>query len=177
MRPDHEMAIGPRSPVAQDHITTEVLMSLDTNIEVVQAALQVVFSEHRVDQIDRFFSPDFVQHSPYASPGGRDQLRQWWNGIVDAIPDVTTTVEQAVSANGRVAVFRVVRGTIQKDLDAFGIKGNGQEVTFRVADIFTLRDGKITAHWEIADTGPLVQLAVSPGNAKRPRRAASPLKA
>lgn len=152
-------------------------MSLDTNIEVVQAALQVVFSEHRVDQIDRFFSPDFVQHSPYASPGGRDQLRQWWNGIVDAIPDVTTTVEQAVSANGRVAVFRVVRGTIQKDLDAFGIKGNGQEVTFRVADIFTLRDGKITAHWEIADTGPLVQLAVSPGNAKRPRRAASPLKA
>lgn len=134
-------------------------MSVDTNADVVHKALQMVFSEHRLDQIDRLFAPDFVQHSPYASPGGRDELRQWWAGIVDAIPNVTTTVEQTLSANDRVTVFRVVQGTIRKDLDAFGIKGNGQDVRFRVADIFRLRDGKITAHWEIADTGPLVQLA------------------
>lgn len=133
------------------------------NAEVVEGALQVVFSEHRFDQIDRFFSPAFVQHSPYAAPGGRDELRQWWTGIVDAIPDVTTTVEQVLSDNDRVAVFRVVQGTVQKDLDAFGIKGHGQPVRFRVADIFTVHDGKITAHWEVADTGPLMQLAVSSG--------------
>jgi len=137
-------------------------MSLGTNTEVVQKALQLVFSEHRLDHITEFFSPEFVQHSPYANPGGRDELRDWWAGIVDAIPNVTTTVEQMVANDDRVAVFRVVRGTIRKDLDAFGIKGNGQEVTFRVADIFTLRDGKIMAHWEVADTGPLIQLAASP---------------
>jgi predicted SnoaL-like aldol condensation-catalyzing enzyme len=136
-------------------------MSGDTNVEVVQRALQVVFSEHRLDQIDQLFSHDFVQHSPYASPGGRHELRQWWAGIVDAIPNVTTTVEHTLSVDGRVAVFRVVRGTIRKDLDAFGIKGKGQEVTFRVADIFAVRKGKITGHWEVADTGPLVQLAAS----------------
>lgn len=132
-----------------------------TNVEVVESALQVVFSEHRLDQVDRFFSPTFVQHSPYAAPGGRDELRQWWAGIVDAIPDVTTTVEQLLSSHDRVAVFRAVQGTIQKDLDAFGIKGQGQQVKFRVADIFALQDGKITAHWEVADTGPLMQLAIS----------------
>ena len=76
---------------------------------------------------------------------------------VDAIPDVTTTVEQTLSAGDLVSVFRVVHGT--EDLDAFGIKGKGQDVRFRVADIFRVRDGKIAAHWEIADTGPLVQLA------------------
>ena len=133
------------------------------NVEVVEGALQVVFSEHRFDQIDRFFSPAFVQHSPYAAPGGRDELRQWWAGIVDAIPDVTTTVEQLLSDNGRVAVFRVVQGTVHKNLDAFGIKGHGQQVRFRVADIFAIQDGKITAHWEVADTGPLMQLAISSG--------------
>ena len=131
----------------------------ETSIKVVQDALQVVFSEHRLNRIDEFFSPDFVQHSPYASPGGRDALRQWWAGIVDAIPDVTTTVEQILASGDRVAVFRAIHGTIRKDLDAFGIKGNGQVVTFRVADIFTVAAGKITAHWEVADTGPLVQLA------------------
>jgi predicted SnoaL-like aldol condensation-catalyzing enzyme len=131
------------------------------NAEVVQGALQAVFSEHRLDQIDQFFSPAFVQHSPYATPGGRDELRRWWAGIVDAMPDVTTTVEQLLSHDDHVAVFRVVQGTLHKDLDAFGIKGNGQQVTFRVADIFAVRDGRITAHWEVADTGPLVQLAIS----------------
>jgi predicted SnoaL-like aldol condensation-catalyzing enzyme len=131
------------------------------NAAVVHGALQAVFSEHRFDQIDRFFSPSFVQHSPYATPGGRDELRRWWEGIVDAIPDVTTTVEQLVSDQDRVAVFRVVQGTIRKDLDAFGIKGNGQQVTFRVADVFAVQDGAITAHWEVADTGPLIQLATS----------------
>ena len=134
-------------------------MSLEKNAEVVQTALHEVFSEHRLNEIDRLFSPDFVQHSPYAGPGGRDELRQWWAGIIEAIPNVTTTVEQMVAAGDRVAVFRAVRGTIRKNLDAFGIKGHGQDVTFRVADIFTLRDGKITAHWEVADTGPLLQLA------------------
>ena len=105
-------------------------------------------------------SSDFVQHSPYASPGGPEQLRQWWAGIVDAIPDVTTSVEQIVAAGERVAVFRVVRGTVRKNVDAFGIKGNGQ-VTFPVADIFTVRGDKITGHWEIADTGPLIRLAAA----------------
>jgi predicted SnoaL-like aldol condensation-catalyzing enzyme len=56
------------------------------NAEVVRGALQVVFSEHRLDQVNQFFSPSFVQHSPYAVPGGRDELRQWWAGIVEAIP-------------------------------------------------------------------------------------------
>ena len=132
-------------------------MRAEQNAAIVQEALRVVFSEHRLDQIDHFFSPEFVQHSPYTGPGGRNELRQWWAGIVDAIPDVTTTVDQVLSGDDRVAVFRVVRGTIRKDLDAFGIKGRGQEVTFRAADIFAVTDGRITAHWEVADTGPLMQ--------------------
>jgi predicted ester cyclase len=48
-------------------------------------------------------------------------------------------------------------------LDAFGIKSRGQQVRFRVADIFEVQDGTITAHWEVADTGPLMQLAISSG--------------
>jgi predicted SnoaL-like aldol condensation-catalyzing enzyme len=129
--------------------------------EIVRAALQNVFSERRVDQIDRYFAEDFVQHSPYASPGGRDELRQWWAGIVEAMPDVTTTVQQLVSGDDRVGLLRVVEGTMRGDLPAFGIKGTGQKVTFRVADIFAVRNNKITAHWEVADTGPFVQIAAS----------------
>ena len=131
------------------------------NIIVVQAALQAVFAEHRLDQIDHYFAPDFVQHSPYAAPGGRDELKQWWAAVIAAIPDVTTTVEQVVADNDRVATFRVVRGTLQGDLPGFGIRRKGQAVEFRVADLFAVQGDKIVAHWEVADTGPLARLATA----------------
>jgi hypothetical protein len=61
------------------------------NIAIVQTALQVVFNEHRVDQTDRFFTQDFIQHSPLVSSdyAGRDGLKRWLTSIVTAIPDLT----------------------------------------------------------------------------------------
>jgi predicted SnoaL-like aldol condensation-catalyzing enzyme len=134
------------------------------NIAAVQAALQTVFTEHQLDRIDHYFAPEFVQHSPYAAPGGREELKQWWAAVVAAIPDVTTTVEQVVADDERVATFRVVRGTLHGTLPSLGISGSGQGVEFRVADIFAVQEGTIVAHWEVADTGPLASLATaSPG--------------
>lgn len=133
----------------------------ERNTQVALAALQVVFSEHRIDQIDQFFAEDFVQHSPYVPPGGREELKQWWASVVHAIPDVTTTVTQTVTKCSDVVTFRTVQGTIAHDAPELGIIGEGEHVQFRAADIFRVRNGKIIAHWEVADTGPLVTLALS----------------
>lgn len=66
-------------------------MPLDTNAKVVHQALKLVFSEHRVDQIDRLFARDFVQHSPYATSGGREELH--WE-IADTGPLVRLAAMQ-----------------------------------------------------------------------------------
>jgi predicted SnoaL-like aldol condensation-catalyzing enzyme len=131
----------------------------ERNREVVHNALQVVFSEHRIDEIDRFYADDFVQHSPYAQPGGRDELKEWWAGIVYAVPDISTTTTQTVVKCADVVTFRTVTGTIVHDLPDLGIVGRGQHLEFRTADRFRVRDGKITEHWEVVDTGPMVTLA------------------
>jgi predicted ester cyclase len=81
--------------------------------------------------------------------------------VVAAIPDVTTTVRQVVADEERVATFRVVQGTLEGELPGFGIRGTGQAVEFYVADIFAVQESKIVAHWEVADTGPLVRLATA----------------
>jgi predicted SnoaL-like aldol condensation-catalyzing enzyme len=155
---NHSARAGSSEGASADH---RAGCDAQRNVRVVLAAFRVVFSEHRLDQIDHFFAADFVQHSPYAAPGGRAELKQWWAGIVDAIPDVSTTVSQTVASCTDVTTFRIVRGTIVHDLPAFGISGHGQFVEFRVADIFRLESGKISAHWEVADTGPLVSLAAA----------------
>jgi predicted SnoaL-like aldol condensation-catalyzing enzyme len=133
------------------------------NITVVLTALQVVFNEHRVDQIDQFFTEDFTQHSPLVSPddAGRDGLKRWLTGIVTAIPDLTYLPGDPMADDDRVMVFADVHGTIQADLPAYGIKGTGQRLRVSTAHVFRVAHGKIAEHWEVVDTGPLLQLALA----------------
>jgi len=51
--------------------STAAVMAADgaarRNVRVVEDALRVVFSEHRVDQVDTYFAEDFVQYSIWSS--------------------------------------------------------------------------------------------------------------
>jgi predicted SnoaL-like aldol condensation-catalyzing enzyme len=92
---------------------------------VVLTALQVIFSEHRIGQVDQFFAEDFIQHSPYALPGGREGLKRWWASVVYAIPDVSTTCPPDGHQVHRVVTFRTVQGTIAHDPTWLTILGSG----------------------------------------------------
>jgi predicted SnoaL-like aldol condensation-catalyzing enzyme len=133
------------------------------NIAVVQSALQVVFNQHRVDQVDRYFTKDFVQHSPLVTSdlAGREGLKRWLTGIVTAIPNLTYVAGQPIADGDRVMVFADVTGTIVGDLLAYGIKGSGQPLKVSTAQVFRIEHGKIAEHWEVVDTGPLLQLALA----------------
>jgi predicted ester cyclase len=131
----------------------------ESKVKRVLSALETVFNDHDIGAVDEFFSSDFVQHSPYVPPGGRQELAEWWRRTVDAIPDLRGSVDHVVAAKDSVAVFRTLKGTIKKDMPEFGIKADGQVLEFKVAHLFQLRDGKITAHWEVMDSGPATRLA------------------
>ena len=139
--------------------------STTTNAEFVRSAFERVFSGHRVDDIDRYFAEDFVQHSPYVAPGGREELKQWLKRTVTAIPDLEYEVNDIVSGGDDVVIFAHVKGTIEGDLPEYGIKGSGQAADFRTAHRLRVRDGRIIGHWEVLDTGPLVQMAMGTDSA------------
>jgi steroid delta-isomerase-like uncharacterized protein len=138
--------------------------SRQQNIKTVLTALQVVFTQHRVDQVDRYFAADFVQHSPLLPPqyGGREGLKQWLAGVVASVPDLAYVPDpgiQPLASDDRVVVSATVQGTIQGDLPLYGIKGSGQHLQVSSMHVFRLEHGLITEHWEVVDTGPLVRLA------------------
>jgi predicted SnoaL-like aldol condensation-catalyzing enzyme len=132
------------------------------NIALVTTALQVVFTEHRIDQIDRYFSADFVQHSPLVSDPGRDGLKKWLTRTVASIPDLTYTSSQVLADGDRVITFSTVTGTITNDMPEYGIKANGQKLNILTAHIFRVAGNQIAEHWEVVDTGPLVRIALDP---------------
>lgn len=133
----------------------------ESNVKLVLRAIETVFDKHDVDAIDEFFSPDFVQHSPYAPPGGKRELAQWWRRTVDAIPDIRGAVEHVVASEDSVTVFRTLKGTIRKDMPDLAIKARNQALEFKVAHLFQTRNGKIVAHWEVMDSGPAIKLAIA----------------
>ena len=133
------------------------------NITLVTTALQVVFTEHRIDQIDRYFSPDFIQHSPLVTDPGREGLKQWLARTVAAIPDLTYTSNQVLAEGDRVITFSTVTGTIVNDMPDYGIKANGQKLNILTAHIFRVAHNQIAEHWEVVDTGPLVKIALGVG--------------
>jgi predicted SnoaL-like aldol condensation-catalyzing enzyme len=131
----------------------------EANVKIVLGAIETVFNQHNVAAIEEFFSQNFVQHSPYVPPGGKQELKEWWSRTVEAIPDLQGTVDHVVAAHDHVAVFRTLRGTISKDMPDLGIKARNQVLEFKVAHLFQVDNGKIVAHWEVMDSGPAVQLA------------------
>jgi predicted SnoaL-like aldol condensation-catalyzing enzyme len=132
----------------------------EPNVNLVLSTIETVFNKHDVGAIDTFFSQNFVQHSPYVPPGGKQELKEWWRRTVEAMPDLRGRVDHVVAARDTVAVFRTLKGTVKKDMPDFGIKAHNQVLEFKVAHLFQVRDGKIAGHWEIMDSGPATKLAV-----------------
>lgn len=149
----------PSPDTASAHREARPSSSRPQNVTLVEAALEVVFNEHRVDQIDRYFSADFVQHSPLVADPGREGLKRWVARTIEAIPDLTYSPTQTLVDRDRVIVLATVTGTIQRDLPEYGIKANGQRLDVATAHIFHVAEGKIAEHWEVVDSGPLVRFA------------------
>ncbi|GLS29684.1 SnoaL-like polyketide cyclase [Mesorhizobium albiziae] len=132
----------------------------ESNVKLVLSAIETIFNEHNISAVDEFFSENFVQHSPYVPPGGKQELKEWWQRTVEAMPDIHGTVEHVVAARDSVAVFRTLKGTIKKDMPDLGITASNQELEFQVAHLFQVADGKIVGHWEIMDSGPATKLSI-----------------
>jgi predicted SnoaL-like aldol condensation-catalyzing enzyme len=130
------------------------------NAKLVLNAIENIFDRHDIGAIDQFFSPDFIQHSPYVPPGGPKELAAWWRHTVDAIPDIRGAIEHVVAAHNQVVVFRTLKGTVSKDLPDLGLKASDQPLEFKVAHLFQVDGDRIVAHWEIMDTGPMMKLAL-----------------
>jgi predicted SnoaL-like aldol condensation-catalyzing enzyme len=83
------------------------------HLQTVLTAVQAIFTEHHVDQIDRLFTEDFIQHSPLIPPdnAGREGLKQWLRSIVAAIPDLAylPVADQQLADRDRVLVVADVR--------------------------------------------------------------------
>jgi predicted SnoaL-like aldol condensation-catalyzing enzyme len=115
------------------------------NLELVLEMYRQVLVPFDSSQVDRYISPDYVQHSSLAPPG-RDALKQFLDLIRRQSPNAETHIKRAfVDGDHVVCHVHVVRHPGDPGL--------------AVVDIFRVAGDLIVEHWDV-----LMEVPATPVN-------------
>jgi predicted SnoaL-like aldol condensation-catalyzing enzyme len=106
--------------------------STSKNKELVLQAFDTLFNKRDYAAAERFWSPDYIQHSAHISPG-RDGL---FDLIKSAPPMLRCELGEILAENDLV----IVHGRYS---------GLGQPANWIVADIVRIEDSVLAEHWDV----------------------------
>ncbi|HZC79508.1 MAG TPA: nuclear transport factor 2 family protein [Ktedonobacterales bacterium] len=104
------------------------------NKALVLEAFDTLFNQRDYAAAERFWSPDYIQHSAHIAPG-RDGLFN----LVKSDPPTLKYEPGTIVADGDVVI---VHGRLS---------GFGQQVNWIAADILRIADGVLVEHWDVIE--------------------------
>ena len=111
------------------------------NLDLVLAMCRDVLIPFDSSEVDRYISPDYVQHSSLAPPG-REALKEFLDMIRAQSPDAQTHIKRSfVDGNHVICHTHVIRHRGDPGL--------------AVVDIFRVQDGMLAEHWDVLMEVPL----------------------
>lgn len=128
----------------------------ETNKALIRRFVEVVQNGHDVDAMDEFFDPTFVNYDIIAGlPDTLEGSKELHRILFTAFPDAKMVIHDQAAAGDKVWTLKTATGTHEGEL--FEIPPTGKQVSWRIIDIMTIRNGKITEHWVVSDFMSLMQ--------------------
>jgi len=125
--------------------------STEANARIVREFVETVYNEGRLDMIEKYIAPDFVDSSPGAPPDARGPafVREQAKGTFALFPDLKFKNEDVIAQGDRV----VVRWSSTSSFGgAIGeVKGDGRPVNVAGISIMRIAGGMIAESWDIVD--------------------------
>ena len=106
--------------------------SPDQNKRIVLEAFETLFNRRDYREAEKFWSPDYIQHSAHIPPG-RDGLFN----LVRGLPDTLRYENHVILAEGD---YVIAHGRFS---------GHGRPVAWIAADVVRFEDGKLAEHWDV----------------------------
>ena len=103
-----------------------------TNKALALEAFDMLFNRREYAAAERFWSPDYLQHSAHIAPG-----REGLFALVRSLPDTLRYEPGLVVAEGD---FVILHGCFSRF---------GQPIAWIVADILRIKDGILVEHWDV----------------------------
>jgi predicted SnoaL-like aldol condensation-catalyzing enzyme len=110
------------------------------NLDHVLGLFRDVLQPLDADQVDRYISPDYIQHSPMAAPG-RDSLKAFLRMVRAASPNSSQRLLRAFVDSDHVILH-------------YHVKKDPEDRGFVVMDIFRLSNGMVVEHWDCVQDVP-----------------------
>jgi predicted SnoaL-like aldol condensation-catalyzing enzyme len=107
----------------------------EANLNLVLDMFEAVLRPMDSGAVDRFISPDYIQHNQMAEPG-RDGLKRFLDLIRAQTPEAVHDIKRAFVDGDHVTVHYHVR------------RWPG-DLGWAVIDLFRVEDGKIAEHWDV----------------------------
>jgi predicted SnoaL-like aldol condensation-catalyzing enzyme len=102
------------------------------NKELVLAAFDTLFNKRNYAAAERFWSPNYIQHSAHIPPG-----REGLFNLIRSLPPTLKYEHGLIMADGD---FVIVHGRYS---------GHGAPANWIVADIVRIQDGVLVEHWDV----------------------------
>ncbi|MGY2492539.1 nuclear transport factor 2 family protein [Cupriavidus sp. CP313] len=102
------------------------------NKALVLEAFDTLFNQRDYTAAERFWSPDYIQHSAHIEPG-RDGLFN----LIKTLPRTLRYEPGVIMADGD---YVIIHGRFS---------GNGRPVAWVAADILRIADGVLAEHWDV----------------------------
>jgi predicted SnoaL-like aldol condensation-catalyzing enzyme len=102
------------------------------NKAIVLEAFETLFNKRDYAAAERFWSPNYIQHSAHIAPG-----REGLFNLIKSLPPTLKYEPGTIVAEGD---FVMVHGRFS---------GFGQPVNWIAADILRIKDGILVEHWDV----------------------------
>ena len=104
----------------------------EQNKALVLKAFDTLFNQRDYAAAERFWSPDYIQHSAHIEPG-----REGLFNLIKSLPATLKYEAGAIVAEGD---FVIVYGRFS---------GFGAPVNWIAADVVRMQDGSLVEHWDV----------------------------
>ncbi|RAK02252.1 putative SnoaL-like aldol condensation-catalyzing enzyme [Larkinella arboricola] len=123
------------------------------NRMIVADFIEEIWNKNRLEALDAYLAPDFVDHSlPEALPANREGLKQWIRATSQAFEHKTVLEEQVTEGDTCIVKFRL----LARHTGSWrGIQPTGTEASVVGYRCFKLKNGKISQHWALLDGNSL----------------------
>ena len=102
------------------------------NKALVLEAFDTLFNKRDYESAERFWSPNYIQHSAHIPPG-----REGLFGLVKGLPDTLKYEHDMIVAENNLVILHG------------RFSGFGAPASWIVADIFVIKDGVLVEHWDV----------------------------
>jgi steroid delta-isomerase-like uncharacterized protein len=129
---------------------------LKSNIDLVQKYYTKFWNEYDKTLIDELFHDEIVFHSSLGIEiHGKKELENYFDMILQGIPNLYHSIETIIADEKGVAVRAVYNGTHKGEL--LGNKATNKRIRYHGASFFTIQNNKIIKIWVLGDINSLLK--------------------